>query len=512
MPKLTRYLQKIFANNSNEVGVFGTGVDKETSKNVETLQSADYEEGWSSAIITNKNYPIWQEMDGVQYGLSYQLKYLFQNGMPEWLSTETYYTNQYCSYGGYIYQSLQDDNINHNPALNDGYWTIYSGIPEDRLHALKSYLDEGELLTDSEGLADVKYYAKSSFDLSKFTAVGTPTITDNGIFIPTTSSTAAPTNYVSFPSDDTVNKIKQTVRLINNSNHASYFSIIGTDSTGGVYLAWNNGTSFSFSGSGFTDETVDLDFLAPSKIYDLIYERDGLNVSYTFVNVTDNISKTVTTTLSQAPQTTVASLQKNWVADNDKQVSYDLKYCSVEVNDVPVFSGNKTGTDTYTIGGSTVTIPYTLSKTGSKIVDSAYRTQVSSVYNAQGYAPYYTLSDNNFTLPMGEIYGLMLNQSTPHIVETYINGTSWYRVWSDGWCEQGGISGNIPGTAGVTVSLLKAYKDTSYAIFTSTTSHNQSQPAGPWDGVTKTTTQFALDFQSSSITGSVYWNTKGYIA
>jgi len=123
MPKLTRYLQKIFANNSNEVGVFGTGVDKETSKNVETLQSSDYEEGWSSAIITNKNYPIWQEMDGVQYGLSYQLKYLFQNGIPEWLNTETYYENSYCRVGSTIYYSLQDNNTNHNPALQDGWWT-----------------------------------------------------------------------------------------------------------------------------------------------------------------------------------------------------------------------------------------------------------------------------------------------------------------------------------------------------------------------------------------------------
>lgn len=124
MPKLTRYLQKIFANNSNQVGVFGTGVDKETSKNVETLQSADYEDGWSAAVITDKNYPIWQEMDGVQYGLSYQIKYLQQAGIPEWLSTETYYANtSFCQYGGKIYQSLQDDNTNHSPALQDGWWT-----------------------------------------------------------------------------------------------------------------------------------------------------------------------------------------------------------------------------------------------------------------------------------------------------------------------------------------------------------------------------------------------------
>jgi hypothetical protein len=34
-------------------------------------------------------------------------------------------------------------------------------------------------------------------------------------------------------------------------------------------------------------------------------------------------------------------------------------------------------------------------------------------------------------------------------IETYVNGTSWYRVWSNGWCEQGGKivlnSGNVSG-------------------------------------------------------------------
>ena len=151
MPKLTRYLQKIFANNSNEVGVFGTGVDKETSKNVETLQSADYENGWSSAIITNKNYPIWQEMDGVQYGLSYQIKYLEQSGIPEWISTETYYTNSYCRVGSNIYYSLQDDNTNHNPALNDGWWTL--------LLASKADTDLSNLNTTGQHVIDGQWVA-----------------------------------------------------------------------------------------------------------------------------------------------------------------------------------------------------------------------------------------------------------------------------------------------------------------------------------------------------------------
>lgn len=124
MAKLQRYLQKIFANNSNQVGVFGTGVNKETSKNVETLQSADYKIGWSAAIVTNKNYPIWQERDGVDYGFSYQLAYLMQQGIPEWLSTETYYTTSYCQYNGGIYRSKVNNNIGKVPVANvsNDYW------------------------------------------------------------------------------------------------------------------------------------------------------------------------------------------------------------------------------------------------------------------------------------------------------------------------------------------------------------------------------------------------------
>lgn len=43
--------------------------------------------------------------------------------------------------------------------------------------------------------------------------------------------------------------------------------------------------------------------------------------------------------------------------------------------------------------------------TGSKIVNAIYRDRVSDMYEQFGYAPYYTLSDTNFTLPQGEIYG-----------------------------------------------------------------------------------------------------------
>lgn len=50
------------------------------------------------------------------------------------------------------------------------------------------------------------------------------------------------------------------------------------------------------------------------------------------------------------------------------------------------------------------------------------------------------------------------------IVETYSNGTDWYRVWSDGWCEQGGKIALTTGS--VTLNFLKAFKDTNYNLMT----------------------------------------------
>ena len=52
------------------------------------------------------------------------------------------------------------------------------------------------------------------------------------------------------------------------------------------------------------------------------------------------------------------------------------------------------------------------------------------------------------------------------IIETKISGTNWYRRWSDGWIEQGGVV-NMPISSAVgqkTVTLLKAYKNTNYVL------------------------------------------------
>lgn len=56
------------------------------------------------------------------------------------------------------------------------------------------------------------------------------------------------------------------------------------------------------------------------------------------------------------------------------------------------------------------------------------------------------------------------NKYNVNLVEYYVNGESWYRVYSDGWIEQGGYSQGGPWSAPKTVSLLKQFANTNYNI------------------------------------------------
>lgn len=72
------------------------------------------------------------------------------------------------------------------------------------------------------------------------------------------------------------------------------------------------------------------------------------------------------------------------------------------------------------------------------------------------------------------------------VVENYVNGTSWRRVWSDGWKEQGGFL-NKDGT----ITFTKAFSNTNYNLtfggFNNTGANNEGIPRC----IKKTTTAFA---------------------
>ena len=90
------------------------------------------------------------------------------------------------------------------------------------------------------------------------------------------------------------------------------------------------------------------------------------------------------------------------------------------------------------------------------------------------------------------------------VTETYVNGTSWYRIWSDGWKEQGGYSSSMP----VTVTLLKEFSNTNYTICATM---NSNKNVGNYENLAvsnKTSTGFKL--YQHTISNAVSWYACGY--
>ena len=123
MAKITRATQKVFASNSANVGQFGSAQlgTKLLTKDLTTIQALTaFIDGWDDAVLTGQKLPTLQEMNGLQYLFSSQIAYIMQEGIPEYDSGTTYFTNSICKKSGTveIYKSLTDSNTGN--ALSDG--------------------------------------------------------------------------------------------------------------------------------------------------------------------------------------------------------------------------------------------------------------------------------------------------------------------------------------------------------------------------------------------------------
>ena len=97
------------------------------------------------------------------------------------------------------------------------------------------------------------------------------------------------------------------------------------------------------------------------------------------------------------------------------------------------------------------------------------------------------------------------------VVEAYSNGTSWYRLYDDGWCEQGGII-NASSDAAYTYTLLKPYIDTNYQVFITrkTTGDYNTAINGRWGEVYNVTRTAFTTWGKYSNYPEIYWQACGY--
>lgn len=171
MAKLLRKTQKVFASqaDADQIAVFGsmkTGTP-DYSSDIEELQSAEYLQGWSDAILGDKA-PYLEEMNGVQYGLSYQTAYMLQEGIPEYDANTNYSDTAVlkavdANNNIILYHSLKADNLG-NPLSDATSWqrlyitTVgYIGQPQFTLNFGENVLPDDCIWLEGQALSRTLY-------------------------------------------------------------------------------------------------------------------------------------------------------------------------------------------------------------------------------------------------------------------------------------------------------------------------------------------------------------------
>ncbi len=124
---------------------------------------------------------------------------------------------------------------------------------------------------------------------------------------------------------------------------------------------------------------------------------------------------------------------------------------------------------------------------------------------------------SNYSVPSTEAMNHAIDSIT-RIVETWSSGASWYRVYSDGWCEQGGYMEKTWSSSthdGLTITFLKPFIDTNYT-FSKSTSITSRSATGAYSAGNTYASGTKLTYQISVGTESygdgVLWRASGYIS
>ena len=311
----------------------------------------------------------------------------------------------------------------------------------DKINQSKA-LETGAVSTDTDVYTAVKGYKYSTFDASKFpsyTSFYPVTISDEGIASGFSNRIYilidfdeeiclyTSSNYTDTEYKDTF-RIKGRATYAESSDTSDEQCVFGYDSAHPLLYVSTSGFTFHID----SDNELTIDEITPYDGMEFDFDCYCGLTGATLTITVDGTEYTASADYSDTISVTWIVTYIGYATDySNWQGTIDLKYFTIEENDVVVFGGGyETGTDTYTIDDETIEIPYALSKTGSKIVDYDYIESVQAVYDEYGYAPYYTIDEDNetFTLPMGEVYGMIAKNIDTAIlnIDTSVDLSDYY--------------------------------------------------------------------------------------
>ena len=98
------------------------------------------------------------------------------------------------------------------------------------------------------------------------------------------------------------------------------------------------------------------------------------------------------------------------------------------------------------------------------------------------------------------------------VVETYSNGSSWYRIWSDGWCEQGSITSLTQNPQ--SINLIKPFLNTNYTLTACNGDPDDNSNVVSAALRSKTTTSFTIvsGYSGTFFATTLDWIACGYVS
>lgn len=479
MARLPRKTQKIFCsapNKANQTAVFGTmkTTNKQYSTDVATLQSnAAYTQGWNSATIAGYK-PFMEEFNTLNYINTSQLAYLFQQGVAEWDSATTYYKNNFVAKDGLLYVSKTDNNTNHNPATDENNWEVFASGGKGYTPPLF-----------------MPQWADHELDNTSFLRADTFSWQDG-----TTYSLAYNELLAEYNNSDSVSTTEGSI----------------------TFKRTPKGYKIALS----TQETAILNKYNADGIA-WYYILDTTNKKFKLPRAKHPSLVTLTSTApvvgnGKALGYTNGTIEGVWGNTNGWGNGDSRYFCSgLLEKSLPVPVGTSLG-----FGVSSFPYEHAIGVTTDPTKSGLVADLSSNVKDYNMYLYFYvggfTKSAEAQTAGLNtELFNNKMDRdmsnraSNIHFVtQTYINGTSWYRLYDDNWCEQGGYitgNGDTSGNTRQQITFIKTFKDVNYYLngssMTGGVSHNYIQ----WCGEEKRT--------ANSVTyyGSVnrYWYACGYI-
>lgn len=316
----------------------------------------------------------------------------------------------------------------------------------------------GAVSTNDLILPEIKSYAHSTFDLSKFTVVGSPNITSDGVYNGTNTNTS---NYLSIAN----NKLGDFTNAGSFIIYSPIFTVPNAlvDSTREVLLRYasrydnhdiglfitiysslkiacavttNDGSNFGWDYS--------TNALLSGHKYQFKFEFTGTAYKCSYKDISDD---SWITFFNHASTDKIGTISYNMILGQNVlsntggasgQVwssDLDLKQFSITVDGLPVFSGNKTGIDTVKPDDYTVVGTPTISADGiaSGFSDSNYLTTDTISAPSSSYERYVKFNINN----MSSSDVAYINHTTVNMKGVVLTVSSNYKL---GW--QLGASGS----------------------------------------------------------------------